>query len=197
MNQASSTNHIALFGTSADPPTAGHQTILKWLAQHYNLVVVWASDNPFKKHQSSLQARSEMLNLIIREIKSANNIILDQSISDRKTLLTVQKAQQIWQNAKFTVVIGADLVQQITTWYQIEKLLKQVNILIIPRPGYAIKQSDLVKLKALGGQYTIANFSPPEVSSSSYRLQGNTNIITSAVEKYIESKDLYSHNATQ
>ncbi|MFN6300225.1 MAG: nicotinic acid mononucleotide adenylyltransferase, partial [Microcystis sp.] len=24
---------IALFGTSADPPTAGHQAILKWLSE--------------------------------------------------------------------------------------------------------------------------------------------------------------------
>ncbi|MGL5832760.1 MAG: nicotinate-nucleotide adenylyltransferase, partial [Waterburya sp.] len=31
---------IALFGTSADPPTIGHQTILQWLSQHYDHVVV-------------------------------------------------------------------------------------------------------------------------------------------------------------
>ena len=26
---------IALFGTSADPPTAGHQKILRWLCEVY------------------------------------------------------------------------------------------------------------------------------------------------------------------
>ena len=40
---------IALFGTSADPPTAAHQTILQCLADHYDQVAVWASDNPLKK----------------------------------------------------------------------------------------------------------------------------------------------------
>jgi nicotinate-nucleotide adenylyltransferase len=39
---------IALFGTSADPPTAGHKTILSWLSQNFDWVAVWASDNPFK-----------------------------------------------------------------------------------------------------------------------------------------------------
>ena len=42
---------IALFGTSADPPTAGHQKILRWLSEGYDRVAVWAADNPFKCHQ--------------------------------------------------------------------------------------------------------------------------------------------------
>lgn len=32
---------IALFGTSADPPTIGHQGILQWLSGRYDVVVVW------------------------------------------------------------------------------------------------------------------------------------------------------------
>ncbi|MGB3262812.1 MAG: adenylyltransferase/cytidyltransferase family protein, partial [Microcoleus sp.] len=52
---------IALFGTSADPPTAGHKTILSWLSQHFDWVAVWASDNPFKSHSTSLEHRSAML----------------------------------------------------------------------------------------------------------------------------------------
>lgn len=53
MPQPASMN-IALFGTSADPPTRGHGKILTWLAQHYDQVAVWAADNPFKQHQASL-----------------------------------------------------------------------------------------------------------------------------------------------
>ena len=30
--------NIALFGTSADPPTSAHQAILNWLAAHYDHV---------------------------------------------------------------------------------------------------------------------------------------------------------------
>ena len=52
---------IALFGTSADPPTSGHQAILLWLSQRFDKVVVWASDNPFKTHQTLLEHRMAML----------------------------------------------------------------------------------------------------------------------------------------
>ena len=45
---------VALFGTSADPPTSGHQKILSWLSERYDWVAIWAADNPFKSHQTSL-----------------------------------------------------------------------------------------------------------------------------------------------
>lgn len=39
---------IALFGTSADPPTSGHQAILLWLSQRFDKVVVWPRIIPLK-----------------------------------------------------------------------------------------------------------------------------------------------------
>ena len=183
---------IALFGTSADPPTVGHQTILNWLSQHYDLVVVWASDNPFKNHQTSLKSRSEMLGLVIEEIQPAKaNIMLCPEISDRRTLITLQKAKAKWQQGIFTLVIGADLVKQIVTWYQIEALFKQVKILIIPRRDYVIETEALNKLQALGGEYSIATLNAPRVSSSLYRLRQDTKVITSQVSEYIKSHNLY------
>jgi nicotinate-nucleotide adenylyltransferase len=185
---------IALFGTSADPPTAGHQTILRWLSSHYDLVVVWASDNPFKDHQATLKQRTKMLRLAIQEIESPeNNISLREELSDRRTLITVQKAREIWgDDAEFTVVIGSDLVAQIRKWYRIEELLKQVQILIVPRPGYTIAQKDLEALTNLGGKYAIANVDAPPVSSTTYREEKDSDLITPAVQNYISQNNLYS-----
>ena len=59
--------NIALFGTSADPPTVGHQQILLGLATQFDRVVVWASDNPFKHHGASLNDRAGMLSLVVDE----------------------------------------------------------------------------------------------------------------------------------
>ncbi|MDE5114158.1 MAG: adenylyltransferase/cytidyltransferase family protein, partial [Trichodesmium sp. St15_bin1_1] len=52
---------IALFGTSADPPTVGHKMIIEWLSQNFDKAVVWVSDNPFKYHETSLEQRAIML----------------------------------------------------------------------------------------------------------------------------------------
>jgi len=88
---------IAIFGTSADPPTIAHQTILGYLSQKYDLVAVYASDNPFKEGQKSLYHRSQMLNLLIEELSLSSgndNIKLGTDIGDRRTLYTIEKAKK-------------------------------------------------------------------------------------------------------
>jgi nicotinate-nucleotide adenylyltransferase len=183
---------IALFGTSADPPTIGHQTILKWLASNYDLVVVWASDNPFKKHQTSLTRRSEMLQLTIEEIKTIHhNIQLHPELSDRYTLVTINKAREIWQEAEFTLVIGTDLVEQISKWYRVRELLQQVRLLIIPRSEYNLEPQALAQLNNLGCKYQIANFKTIPTSSTAYRLNKDRTVLTPAVKTYIDRHNLY------
>lgn len=188
---------IALFGTSADPPTLGHQTILSWLSNHYDSVVVWASDNPFKPDQTPLSYRSEMLQLTIADLNIANNKIqLHRELSDRFTWVTVNKAKEKWgeEDVEFTLVIGADILRQITSWYRIQDLLKQVKVLVIPRWGYEIKQQDLQALTKIGGNYGIADFNPPQVSSSSYRLHQDQSLVIPAVNDYIGQHSLYHKN---
>ena len=187
---------IALFGTSADPPTVGHQTILHWLSQHYDLVVVWASDNPFKQHQTSLKDRTEMLRLAIADINPVqNNISLHPELSDRRTLVTVNRAREIWgDDSEFSLVIGSDILQQIASWYRIEELLKLVKVLVVPRLGYSIRQQSLESLTKIGGRCAIATLNAPKVSSSTYRLQKKRSLITPAVNNYILQNNLYNEN---
>ena len=183
---------IALFGTSADPPTAGHQRILLWLSDHYDKVVVWASDNPFKSHQTDLKHRYQMLKVLIDEIQmSRQNIDLYQHLSSRRTLETVFQAKQHWLNAEFTLVIGSDLGQQIQKWYKIDQLLKQVNILIIPRPGYPINDEDLEALRQFGTAVTVASIMGLPVSSTDFREAGDCNALTPLVQAYIYQEKLY------
>lgn len=182
---------IALFGTSADPPTIGHQTILHWLSQHYDLVVVWASDNPFKQHQTPLPDRNQMLQLAI-ETLALDNINLYPELSDRFTLITVNRAREKWgQEVDFSLVIGSDILPQMPSWYRIEELLAQVRLAIVPRRGYRIEQTDLASLRELGGEYAIATLNAPQVSSSTYRLEKDRSLVTPAVRDYIYQHGLY------
>lgn len=185
---------IALFGTSADPPTAAHQTILRWLAEHFDLVAVWASDNPFKDHATSLEDRLKMLQILINEIATPNNNLeLRGELSHRRSLHSVGKAQEIWgKNMEYYLVIGSDLTAQITQWYEIEKLLNKVKLLIVPRPDYPLKNEDLQALQKLGGEYFIAQLDVPDVSSTAYREKGKQEVITSSVKHYIKQEKLYS-----
>ena len=184
---------IALFGTSADPPTVAHRAILKWLSQNYNRVAVWASDNPFKDHQTSLQHREAMLRLVIEEINSSKgNVSLHEELSDRRSLMSVNRAMKIWGRNQYSLVIGSDLTAQIRQWYHIQELLQKVQILIVPRPGYDIAQADLEALQNLGGTWAIADIQVPAISSTAYREAGDTSALTPPIKDYIHREQLYS-----
>ncbi|MDJ0601114.1 MAG: nicotinate-nucleotide adenylyltransferase [Crocosphaera sp.] len=185
---------IALFGTSADPPTAGHQSIVCWLSDHFDWVGIWASDNPYKNHQTSLEHRMAMLKLLIDNITPPrDNIYLSKSLSHRHSLISVGKAKEIWgEQADYFLVIGSDLIKQIRQWYRIDELLAEVSILIIPRPGYAIHESDLKALEEIGGTYEIADLNAPAVSSTAYRKHGNENVLIQPIQDYIHQEKLYA-----
>ncbi|MEY3066454.1 MAG: nicotinic acid mononucleotide adenyltransferase [Cyanobacteriota bacterium] len=133
-----------------------------------------------------------MLSLLIEEINAQKaNIALHPELSSRRTLETLKRAKNYWSDADYTLVVGSDLVQQIPQWYQIETLLKQVELLIIPRPGYQVVEMDLDHLKKLGATLTIATVTGLPVSSSHYRQTGNTEVLTTRVQDYINREKLY------
>ena len=59
---------IALLGTSADPPTRGHQALLTGLLEHYPRVATWASDNPMKQHAADLNMRRDLLQALVQHL---------------------------------------------------------------------------------------------------------------------------------
>lgn len=184
---------IALFGTSADPPTTGHQAILNWLSQHYDWVAVWAANNPFKSHQTPLEHRATMLRLLIESMNPPrHNISLEPELSHPRTLVTVERARQRWQTAELTLVIGTDLVAQLPKWYHVEELLQQVKLLVVPRSGYPVEARELATLRQFGTEVTIADLTAPDVSSTAYRNLRHSESITPPIEAYIQQERLYA-----
>lgn len=183
---------IALFGTSADPPTAAHQEILSWLSRQYDHVAVWASDNPFKRHQTPLPHRAAMLQLLIEDIRPPrNNLQIQQDLSHPRALMTVELARQRWPDAELTLVIGSDLVAQLPRWYHIEALLKQVKLLVVPRPGYPLKRSELERLRQIGATVAIAHHQGLQMSSTTYREKKDADLLTPPIQAYIHREQLY------
>jgi nicotinate-nucleotide adenylyltransferase len=183
---------IALFGTSADPPSVGHQQILAWLGAHYDKCIVWVSDNPFKQHQANLAHRLAMMRLTIEDLPvSVQNVELHPHIAHSRTIFTLELAQKIWTDAQFTLVVGADLVPQLPRWYRAGDLLSQVKLLIMPRVGRDILPEDIATLEAMGTQVSIAPVHIADVSSTAYRNHHDQRLVSSSVYRYIKEHGLY------
>lgn len=185
---------LALFGTSADPPTKAHEEIVTWLSQQFDAVAIWASDNPFKSHQTPLSHRSQMLQLLIKDSENPrDNLYFDAELSQPRTLETVRIARQKWPEAELYLVIGSDLIPQLPRWYQVEELLSQVNLLVVPRPGTPIQEPELDQLRQMGASVAIADLHLPDVSSTAYRQTQTSQILTPPVARYIKRENLYAY----
>lgn len=189
--------HIALFGTSADPPHRGHAAILAWLATQFDHVAVWTANNPFKAHQTDLGDRFRMLELLIDELDTPpNQVQIHPELSHMRTVVTLERARRIWPQAQFSLIVGADLVEQLPTWHRAEEIFAAVDILVIPRPGYDLTEAGLTSLRQ-HTQVTVAAMPAIDVSSSRYRQCDETPPpasspqLTPAVQAYIAQHHLY------
>ncbi|MBD0334279.1 MAG: nicotinate-nucleotide adenylyltransferase [Cyanobacteria bacterium Co-bin13] len=184
---------IALFGTSADPPHQGHCAILCWLATRFDHVAVWTANNPFKAHQTTLADRFRMLELLIEDLDvSPGAVQLHPELSHMRSIISIERARQRWPEAEFTLVVGADLVRQLPQWYRAQEIFAAVKILVVPRPGYSLADSDLMELQRQGAAVEVAATPKQyDVSSSRYR-EAEAAELPPAVRAYIEQNHLYS-----
>ncbi len=193
----SSAFRIALFGTSADPPHRGHGAILAWLATQFDHVAVWTANNPFKAHQTDLGDRFRMLELLIDDLDvPPGRVQVHPELSHRRTVVTLERARQIWPQAAFSLVVGADLVKQLPSWYRAEEIFAAAKILVIPRPGYDLTEASLAPLRQ-HTTVTVAQMPSIDVSSSRFRQCDDPSALpeapglTPAVQTYIAQHHLY------
>ena len=183
-------NSIALFGTSADPPTLGHQALLKELTKIFPKVITWASDNPDKKHQIPLIKRTQLLRLLVKKI-SHPKLELVQELSSPRTIHTLKKAFQLWPEASFSFVIGSDLTIQIPKWMNAESILNKAKIAIAIRDGWPISDKQIEEIKKLGGEVELLPFHIPESSSSKFRDKPQEGLVPSEIVPTLIKENLY------
>ena len=164
----SNINSIALFGTSADPPTLGHEAMLSELIKIFPKVITWASDNPEKKHQIPLLKRTQLLRVLVKKI-SHPKLKLVQELSSPRTIHTLQKAFQLWPEARFSFVIGSDLAVQVPKWLNARSILNKATIALVRRDGWPVSDKQLEDIKKLGGKIDLLPFNIPGSSSSRFR----------------------------
>ena len=183
-------NSIALFGTSADPPTLGHEALLGELTNIFPKVITWASDNPDKKHQIPLLKRSELLRILVKKISNPK-LELVQELSSPRTIHTLKKAFQLWPEASFSFVIGSDLAVQVPKWLNAKSILNKATIAIAMRDGWPISDSQLEDIKNLGGEIDLLPFNIPESSSSKFREKPQEVLVPKELVPLLLEENLY------
>ena len=181
---------LALFGTSADPPTIGHKKILEELSKIYAFTISYVSNNPQKKHIEDISIRSHLLKTLIDDLDNPK-ILFNQKISSQWAVESIKKCKEIYKFNNLDFVIGSDLIKDIFCWKNFEKIIKEVSFFIILREGYPIESNTLKMLETYRVKFKISTIKTPNISSSKFRLNFNCSNLPSSLIDIVKKNNLY------
>jgi len=181
---------IALFGTSADPPTIGHKKILEELSKIYAFTISYVSNNPQKKHIEDISNRSHLLKTLIDDLNNPK-ILFNQKISSQWAVESIKKCKEIYKFNNLDFVIGSDLIKDIFYWKNFDKIILEVNFFIILREGYPVESNILKMLETYRVKFKISTIKTPNISSSKFRLNFNCSNLPSSLIDIVKKNNLY------
>ncbi len=181
---------IALFGTSADPPTIGHKKILEELSKTYAFTISYVSNNPKKKHIEDISIRSHLLKTLIDDLDNPK-ILFNQKISSQWAVESIKKCKEIYKFNNLDFVIGSDLIKDIFYWKDFDKIILEVSFFIILREGYPVESDTLKMLETYRVKFKISTIKTPNISSSKFRLNFNCSNLPSSLIDIVKKNNLY------
>ena len=181
---------IALFGTSADPPTIGHKKILEELAKIYTFTISYVSNNPTKKHKEDISIRSHLLKTLIEDLDNPK-ILFNQRLSSKWAVESIKKCKKMYEFNNLDFVIGSDLIKDIFSWKNFDKIIKEVSFFIILREGYPVKSNTIKMLETYKVKFRISDTKIPNISSSKFRLNFNYSNLPTSLIDIVKKNNLY------
>ena len=181
---------IALFGTSADPPTIGHKKILEELSKIYAFTIGYVSNNPNKNHKEDISIRSHLLKTLIEDLDNPK-ILFNQRVSSLWAVESIKKCKTIYEFNNLDFVIGSDLIKDIFHWKNFDRITNEVNFFVILREGYPVESNTLRMLDTYKVKFKISTIKIPNISSSKLRSNLNYSNLPTSLIDIVKKNNLY------
>jgi nicotinate-nucleotide adenylyltransferase len=137
----SSARRIAFLGGSFDPPHLAHVLLATYvlaIGEVDQVMIVPVFEHAFGKQLASYAERMKMCELAFAAALNVTvSRIEEQMPRPNRTLLTLQRLQQLHPDATFRLVIGSDVLADTPKWHAFDQVMRLAPLLIVPRPGSA------------------------------------------------------------
>lgn len=139
---------IAVYSGSFDPLHIGHQAIMEYLTNDSGfdwVYLVISPQNPFKDPEKALSAEKRYRDAIAAARRHpelhvwVDNIELDME-PPHYTIRTLDALRVREPENSFTLVIGADNLQNFMNWRDAARILTEYGVVVYPRKGYDPEQ---------------------------------------------------------
>jgi len=137
---------VALYGGSFDPPHIAHEAIVKALTQQSfidEVVVMPTFLNPFKSRSfANATLRLQWLCEVFSEYRDVT--VSSFEVDSAKKMPTIESVKHLLKKyEKVYLVIGADNLKSLSSWYKYDELKELVDFIVITRDAIEIPNNYL------------------------------------------------------
>jgi len=184
---------IGILGGTFDPPHLGHLIIANEVFHRLELdeLQFMPNQEPPHKERESHTTNRDRIRMLELAIQGNPFFSIEKIELERKgrsyTYDTMKMLMERNPNNEYYFIIGADMVEYLPNWYQVDELMKLVKFVGVNRPNYQLEST-----------YPIIPIEVPfiEISSSMIRKRTQNSetinyLLPYGVINYIEENQLY------
>ena len=187
---------VGLFFGSFNPVHNGHLAITQFLKQQAFFDRIWvvvSPNNPLKKHDelADEQDRLNMVKLAIRDFPYLHVCDVEFSLPKPSyTIETLYCLKEQYPGYDFSLILGADNMENFHKWKKYEEILEQYMIYVYPRSSAAlekvIEHPHIINMDA-----PLFPVSATKIRSLLQQKKPIKKYLPTSVIKYIEENHLY------
>ncbi len=185
---------VGVLGGTFNPPHLGHLIIADQVRDQLDLDKILFLPTAEPPHSStekktiSSDIRVELLDLAINDNPNFEMELFEvQKGGKNYTYDTMKALVDLYPAVDFYFIVGADMIEDLPTWYEIDKLVELVQFVGVNRPGYTVDTD-----------YPLIMVDVPLVDISSSEIRKKVAmgcsihyLIPKAVREFIEQEGLY------
>ncbi|CAH1226536.1 nicotinate-nucleotide adenylyltransferase [Paenibacillus sp. JJ-223] len=190
---------IGIMGGTFDPIHMGHLLAAEAARDSHALDEVWFMPSHVPPHKreagASGRQRLDMTTAAVKDVQQYE--VLDIEMELGGVSYTIDTMRELWRRYPehdFYFIIGADMVNYLPKWEQIEELAARLTFIGVGRPGFQLHLDDLPD--ELQGRVLLAEMPLVDISSTAIRRRLASGhsvrfMVPDSVYEYIVRSGLY------
>lgn len=183
---------IGIFGGSFNPIQNGHLLVIDEVISKNIVDEVWVmpcKKHPLDKFLDKEEDRVAMVKLALDGLEKVKFLDFELKKEGKSyTYDTLRKLKQKYAH-DFSLIIGSDILNQISTWHGYNELQKEASFIVLHRAGYPLNNPGINIKSTL--ETPIENISSTKVRARVRQGKSISDLVPRAVEEYILRNGLY------
>ncbi|MBR3628812.1 MAG: nicotinate (nicotinamide) nucleotide adenylyltransferase [Elusimicrobia bacterium] len=188
---------FGILGGSFDPVHNAHIQMAETALKEFNLDKIIFVPAFVPPHKSNLFASDkDRYNMLYNVIKNIDKYEIDTyEIDSKKTVYSYQMLDYFRSKYKLCdikMIIGADSFNNLSTWKNIEYIVKEYGFIVFIRPGIKINTESPYYNYCAFSKYIMKNISSTTIRQKLKNKEDISQYVPKQVFEYIKKKNLYN-----